>query len=85
MGSFIHSKNLDELEYLHDTAVCVDEKGVIVAIEKDCNEKKAEENLFPKLGWSKQDVIIKIAKEHQFFFPGFIGSSFYLHRTQGLY
>jgi len=64
---------LDELEYLHDSAICVDENGVIVAIEKDCDLKKAEETLLPKLGWSTGDVTVKTAKPGQFFFPGFIG------------
>lgn len=73
LGSFIHSKSLDELEYLHDSAVCVNEHGVIVAIEKGCDLKKAEEPLFSKLGWSAGDVTVKIAKPGQFFFPGFIG------------
>jgi len=73
LGSFIHSRSLDELEYLHDSAICVDENGVIVAIEKDCDLKKAEETLLPKLGWSTGDVTVKTAKPGQFFFPGFIG------------
>jgi guanine deaminase len=73
LGTFIHSKNLDKLEYLHNTAVCVDEKGVIVAIEPECNQAKAEGILFPKLGWSREDVSVKVAKPGQFFFPGFIG------------
>jgi hypothetical protein len=76
LGSFIHSKNLEELEFLHDTAICVDEKGVIVAIEPGCEQTKAEESLLPKLGWTKGEVTIKVAKPGQFFFPGFIGSSF---------
>lgn len=73
LGSFIHSKSLDELEYFHDTAVAVDDKGLIVAIEKDYDQKKAEETLFPKLGWAAAEVTIKSAKPGQFFFPGFIG------------
>ena len=80
LGSFIHSKSLDVLEYLHDTAVFVDEKGVIVAIERDCDLKKAEETIYPKLGWTRSDVTVRTAKPGQFFFPGFIGilSSFIL-------
>ena len=74
LGSFIHSKSLEELEYLHDTAVCVDEKGVIVAIEPGYDQVKAEEVLFSKLGWTKSDVTVKVAKPGQFFFPGFIGA-----------
>ncbi len=73
LGSFIHSKSLDELEYFHDSAVCIDENGTIVAVEKEYDFKKAEEILFPKLGWSAEDVTVKIAKPGQFYFPGFIG------------
>lgn len=75
LGSFIHSKSLDVLEYLHDAAVFVDEKGVIVAIERVCDLKKAEETIYPKLGWSSADVTIRSTKPGQFFFPGFIGQS----------
>jgi len=75
LGSFIHSKSLDVLEYLHDTAIFVDENGVIVAMEKACDLKKAEETIYPKLGWSSSDVAVKTAKPGQFFFPGFIGMS----------
>ncbi len=75
LGNFIHSKSLDGLEYLHDTAVFVDEKGVIVAIENECDQKKAEETIFPKLGWTAGDISVKVSKAHQFFFPGFIGLS----------
>ncbi|TVY40427.1 putative guanine deaminase, partial [Lachnellula occidentalis] len=80
LGSFIHSKRLDELEYLHDTAVFVDEKGVIVAIEKDCDLKNAEETICPKLGWSRSDVTIRTAEPGQFFFPGFIDT--HIHASQ---
>jgi guanine deaminase len=73
LGSFIHSKSLDELEYLHDTAICVDEHGVIVAVEPGLDLAKAEEVLFSKLGWEKENVTVKVAKAGQFFFPGFIG------------
>lgn len=73
IGNFIHSKTLDDLEYLHKTAIFVGEKGVIVAIESDCDQTKAEESIFPKLGWSSKDVSIHVANDHQFFFPGFIG------------
>ncbi len=73
LGTFIHSKNLEELEFLHDTAVCVDEKGVIVAIKSGYDQSKAEEVLFPTLGWTKGEIVVKVAKPGQFFFPGFIG------------
>jgi guanine deaminase len=73
LGTFIHSKSLEELEFLHDTAVFIDEKGVIVAIEPKCDQAKAEETVLPKLGWSRGDVSFQTAAPGQFFFPGFIG------------
>ena len=73
IGTFIHSKKLDELEYLHDTAVCVDRSGRIVAVEPQCDRRKAEEVLYPRLGWRAPDVDVLVAEDGQFFFPGFIG------------
>jgi guanine deaminase len=73
LGSFVHSKSQDELEYLHNAAVCVDENGIIVAIEPNCGQSRAEERLYPRLGWSRGDVTIRTAREGEFFFPGFIG------------
>ena len=77
VGTLIHSKSLDELEYLDDTAVFVDEDGLIVAIQSKYSQTAAEEieALFQKLGWSREDVTIKTAKSGEFFFPGFIGRS----------
>ncbi|KAJ9137304.1 Metallo-dependent hydrolase [Pleurostoma richardsiae] len=80
LGTFIHSISLDELEYLHDTALCVDENGKIVAIEKDCDQKKAEDVLYPKLGWAAAEVTVSACKDGQFFFPGFIDT--HLHASQ---
>ena len=73
LGSFVHSKNLEELEFLHDTAILVDEKGTIVAIETECDQVRVEGTVFPKFGWSREEVSIHTAKPGQFFFPGFIG------------
>jgi guanine deaminase len=72
IGTFIHCKTLDKLEFWHNTAVFVNEAGVVVAVEKDCDQKKAGETVFPKLGWSG-DISVHIAGKNQFFFPGFIG------------
>ena len=74
LGTFIHSKSLEELEFLHDTAVFVDEKGTIVAVEQGCGQREAEGVVFPKLGWTEDEVTVKLAKPGQFFFPGFIGA-----------
>ena len=73
LGSFVHSKVLDKLEYLHGAAVCVDSKGTIVAVEKDCDEAGARESVFPRLDWDGEEVEVVRAKDGQFFFPGFIG------------
>ncbi|CZT46583.1 related to guanine deaminase [Rhynchosporium secalis] len=80
LGSFVHSKSLGELDFLHDSAVCVDEKGVIVALEKDCDQKLIEENVFPKLGWTANEVTIRTSRPGQFFFPGFIDT--HIHAPQ---
>ncbi|RYP29464.1 hypothetical protein DL767_006733 [Monosporascus sp. MG133] len=80
IGTFIHSKKLDELEYLHDTAICVDKSGKIVAIEPQCDQKKAEVSLYSRLGWSAADVAVTIANDSQFFFPGFIDT--HVHAPQ---
>ena len=76
LGTLVHSKSLDELEYLQNTAVFVDEKGVIVAIEPNCDQGKAENTFYSNLGWSRGDVTVRVASEGQFFFPGFIGASY---------
>jgi len=75
VGTLIHSKSLDELEYLDDTAVFVNESGVIVSIKSAYSQATVEEieTIFQKLGWSREDVAIKTAKAGEFFFPGFIG------------
>lgn len=74
LGTFVHSRTKEELEYLHDTAVCVDAAGTIVAVEAGCGcLARAEEVLFPRLGWTRGEVLAHEAKEGEFFFPGFIG------------
>ena len=71
MGTFVHSRSRAELEYLHETAVCVDEKGVIVKIDKE--HAGDVKSLVDSLGWSVEDVEVQRCQEGQFFFPGFIG------------
>ncbi|KAI2777131.1 guanine deaminase [Daldinia loculata] len=80
LGLFIHSVKLGELQYLHDTAVCVDKSGKIVAVEQQYDQKKAEETLYPELGWKADDVTVTTAKDGQFFFPGFIDT--HIHAPQ---
>lgn len=73
LGTFIHSKTRDQLEYLTNAAVCVDTKGTIAAVEKDCDRDAAERILYPRLGWTADTVDVRVCKETEFFFPGFVG------------
>jgi guanine deaminase len=75
VGTFIHSKSREELEYLHEAAVCVDRNGKIVAVERDTDEARAVAVLYPRLGWSADEVMVYRCEEGQFFFPGFIGKT----------
>lgn len=81
LGTFIHSKTLTELEYLHDTAVAVDTTGTIVAIEPIAQDTAT--SLPSRLGWppSPAPTIVHTAPDaSQFFFPGFIDT--HLHAPQ---
>ncbi|EON97688.1 putative guanine deaminase protein [Phaeoacremonium minimum UCRPA7] len=80
LGSFIHSKSLEELEFLHDAAICVDSNGKIVAVEQQCDQRKAEEAVYPKLGWTANEVKVNTCQDGQFYFPGFIDT--HLHASQ---
>lgn len=73
LGTFIHSKSRAELDYLHDSAACVDEHGVIIKVERGCGVEAAK-TLCESLGWSEADVDVVACKDGQFFFPGFIGA-----------
>ncbi|KAI0863110.1 guanine deaminase [Xylaria cubensis] len=80
-GTFIHAKKFGELEYLHNTAICVDVSGKIVAIEPNCDHHKAVETVYARLGWSLDTVAISVARnQRQFFFPGFIDT--HVHAPQ---
>lgn len=74
VGSFVHSKSLNQLEYLHDAAIAVDKSGKIVAIEPQCyDQKQVAELLYAKLGWDDANVQVRACEKGQFYFPGFIG------------
>ncbi|KAM7218169.1 Metallo-dependent hydrolase [Rhypophila decipiens] len=84
-GSFIYSKSLDQLEYLHDAAVAVSSAGKISAVERECGGKdKAIEKLSSRLGWGSDGTTgfkeVYETGEGQFFFPGFIDT--HLHASQ---
>ncbi|KAI1435268.1 guanine deaminase [Xylaria sp. CBS 124048] len=80
-GTFIHSKSLGQLEYLHSTTVGVDVSGKIVAMETGLGQHEAIQTLCTRLNWSANDVTITVAQgERQFFFPGFIDA--HVHAAQ---
>ncbi|GJN81055.1 hypothetical protein PLIIFM63780_004587 [Purpureocillium lilacinum] len=81
LGTFVHSKTAQELDYMHNTAVAVDSHGTIVGIERDAADvMSAKAKLLANLGWSESDVQVCVSKEGQFFFPGFIDT--HVHAPQ---
>ncbi|KAJ0115781.1 hypothetical protein J7T55_010604 [Diaporthe amygdali] len=59
IGTFIHSRALDELEYLHNTAVFVEgATGTIIAIERECDHTRTLDETFNRLGWSAAECKI---------------------------
>lgn len=73
LGTFIHCKSRDELSYLFNTVVCVDDKGKITAVTENCDRARVESEVLPGLGWSLEEVEVREGGEDEFFFPGFIG------------
>lgn len=74
-GTFVFSQSLDTFSYQRDAVVCVDEKGIIKAFEKEYQQGvTVSETLLNRLGWKESDVTILRSQKGQFFFPGFIGS-----------
>ncbi|KAH7327939.1 hypothetical protein B0I35DRAFT_345347 [Stachybotrys elegans] len=81
LGTFIHCKSVQELEYIHNAAVAVDGNGKIVGIERDHQDvEQAKGALLKSLAWSASDVEIHACKPGQFFFPGFIDT--HIHASQ---
>ena len=77
-GTFVHSRSRQELEFMHNTVVCVDGNGKIVAIENASDGNRLEEMalaVIDKLGWDSKDddIVWHTCEPGQFFFPGFIG------------
>ncbi|KAG6007906.1 hypothetical protein E4U21_005384 [Claviceps maximensis] len=81
LGTFIHSKSRTELEYLHNTAVAVDDEGRICAIVRDrASARVARDEVLGVMDWMVDDVDIVECEEGQFFFPGFIDT--HVHASQ---
>ena len=73
-GTFIHNVSLSEVEILENSAVGVDEKGVIVFVEKDVGRSdvlRVAENHGWRTGWGL--YLTSSGSRARFWFPGFIG------------
>lgn len=86
LGTFVHSQSRQELEFLHDAAVCVDSAGTITHVVKARDSSsgsnshinslaEAKKEALKQTGWKEDDVEVQTAKPGQFFFPGFIGET----------
>lgn len=74
LGTFVHSKTQQDLDFLHKAAIAVDAHGKIAAIERDAHDlSEVKARLLAKLGWDEAEVDVTEAAEGQFFFPGFVG------------
>lgn len=51
-GTFVHSKSLDELEISHNSVICVDEYGKIVAVERNLTSVFAVGQVLERVGWT---------------------------------
>lgn len=72
VGTFAHSKSLEELEVFQ--AVFVDEHGRIATVEKEASDDRLTAVL-AELGWGAVGVhVVRGFGKEQFFFPGFIGA-----------
>ncbi|KAJ2906349.1 Metallo-dependent hydrolase [Zalerion maritima] len=85
MGTFVHSKALDELEYLHDTCVAVSApEGIIAAIEKgiEGSADDVKSTMVKKLGWNDAVEVTdhRSSGKEGWFFPGFVDT--HIHAPQ---
>lgn len=83
IGTFIHPTSLNELTYLHDTAIFVEgATGKIAAIEPDLTRK---DEVLTSLGWDPAttlltDTTAPSMSGKRFFFPGLIDT--HIHASQ---
>ncbi|GAA5847273.1 hypothetical protein JCM5353_002666 [Sporobolomyces roseus] len=72
-GTAIHSKNLTEIEYLHNTLIGVDETGLIAFVEENIEEEDVEENI-KQHGWNLSEEGVELIRIHkgEFLIPGFV-------------
>ncbi|KAL7949892.1 hypothetical protein V8C42DRAFT_308894 [Trichoderma barbatum] len=81
LGSFVHSKTQQDLDFLHNAGIAVDAQGKIAAIERDAQDlSQVKARLLSKLGWDEAEVDVTEAADGQFFFPGFVDT--HIHAPQ---
>ncbi|KAK0764485.1 hypothetical protein N5P37_003887 [Trichoderma harzianum] len=81
LGTFVHSKTQQDLDFLHKAGIAVDAHGKIAAIERDAHDlSEVKARLLAKLGWDEAEVDVTEATEGQFFFPGFVDT--HIHASQ---
>ena len=70
IGSYVHSKTLEELEQVEHGMICVDEHGVIEWVENGSPEQL--QTIASGYGLSLDDVEIVELDEDELLCPGFI-------------
>ncbi len=75
LGNSYYSKNFDEIKYMHNTLICIDEMGIIKKIicedDIDFNQKCKE---------YEQSGQLKVLEENQIILPGFV--DLHIHAPQ---
>ncbi|PHH64632.1 hypothetical protein CDD81_4243 [Ophiocordyceps australis] len=84
LGTFVQTKADRQLQVMQETAIAVDEQGVIVGIERAQQEGQdahsAGQRLLGQLGWEAESVDECSSGPEGFFFPGLIDT--HVHAAQ---
>ncbi|KHO00787.1 guanine deaminase [Metarhizium album ARSEF 1941] len=81
LGNFVHSETREQLGFLLDAAIAVDERGKIVDMDNGSDDvKTAKKQLLCRLGWDEHDLDVYACRRGQFFFPGFVDT--HVHAAQ---
>ncbi|KAL7788969.1 hypothetical protein V8C37DRAFT_387415 [Trichoderma ceciliae] len=81
LGTFVHCRTQQDLEFLHNAGMAVGAQGKIVAVERDATDvSEVKARLLQKLDWNEAEVDVTEAAEGQFFFPGFVDT--HIHASQ---
>ena len=72
MGTFIHCLSLDKLEVLENAAIGVNDRGLIIFVEKNVEDAGLEQ-VMKHHPWREWDVVKGDRESTTFFFPGFVG------------